>query len=56
VASKIKAGMVGINGAGYPNATTPFGGFKQSGYGRELGKPGLFAYLQEKTMVINMAV
>ncbi|KIW08529.1 hypothetical protein, variant [Verruconis gallopava] len=56
VASKIKAGTVGINGVAFPANTTPFGGFKQSGYGRELGKAGLFAYLQEKTISINMAV
>jgi aldehyde dehydrogenase (NAD+) len=56
VASKIKAGTVGINGVAFPHYTTPFGGFKQSGNGRELGKAGLFAYLQEKTISINMAV
>jgi aldehyde dehydrogenase (NAD+) len=56
VASKIKAGTVGINGVAFPHHTTPFGGFKQSGYGRELGKAGLFAYLQEKTISINLAV
>lgn len=56
VASKIKAGAVGINAINFPSTNTPFGGFKQSGYGRELGKPGLLAYLQEKTISINMGV
>jgi aldehyde dehydrogenase (NAD+) len=56
VASAIQAGTVGINGISMPNALVPFGGFKQSGYGRELGKPGLLAYLQEKTISINMNV
>ena len=56
VASKIKAGTVGINGVAFPHHTTPFGGYKQSGNGRELGKAGLMAYLQEKTISINMGV
>jgi aldehyde dehydrogenase (NAD+) len=56
VASKIKAGTVGVNGVAFPHQTTPFGGYKQSGNGRELGKAGLLAYLQEKTIAINMGV
>ena len=56
VASKIKAGCVGINAVFFPAANTPFGGYKESGNGRELGKAGLFAYLQEKTITINMGV
>lgn len=56
VASKIRSGTVGINHVSFPSAQVPFGGFKQSGYGRELGKAGLMAYLQEKTITINMAV
>lgn len=56
VASKIRAGTVGINGVAFPGVSTPFGGYKQSGYGRENGKAGILAYLQEKTISINMAV
>lgn len=56
IASKIQAGTVGINGVHFPGASQPFGGFKQSGYGRELGKAGILAYLQEKAISINMAV
>ncbi|KAF2094094.1 aldehyde dehydrogenase [Rhizodiscina lignyota] len=56
VASKIRAGTVGVNAVAFPSAITPFGGYKQSGYGRELGKAGIMAYLQEKTISINMAV
>ena len=56
VASKIKAGTIAINGSFAPDADTPFGGYKQSGSGRELGKEGLFAYLQVKTIKINLAV
>ncbi|KAF2183863.1 aldehyde dehydrogenase [Zopfia rhizophila CBS 207.26] len=56
VASKIKAGTIGINSAYLPDNSTPFGGYKQSGNGRELGKDGLMAYMQEKSIKINMGV
>ncbi|KAH7125579.1 putative aldehyde dehydrogenase, partial [Dendryphion nanum] len=54
VASKIKAGTIAVNGTFLPDADTPFGGYKQSGSGRELGKEGLLEYLQVKTIKINM--
>ncbi|KAF2640837.1 aldehyde dehydrogenase [Massarina eburnea CBS 473.64] len=56
VASKIKAGTIGVNGAFAPDNNTPFGGYKQSGIGRELGKEGLYAYLQAKSVRVNMNV
>ncbi|KAF2734914.1 aldehyde dehydrogenase [Polyplosphaeria fusca] len=56
VASKVKAGTIAINGTFLPDNNTPFGGYKQSGNGRELGKEGLMAYLQAKTIKINMGV
>lgn len=43
VARRIRTGMVGINGAAF-NALAPFGGVKQSGYGREYGRYGLEEY------------
>lgn len=49
VASKLKAGSVHINGAGM-NYGTPFGGYKQSGNGREGGLMGLEDYLETKTL------
>ena len=54
VASQIEAGTVGINSAFGPLPQTPFGGFKQSGIGRESGPQGLKAYVQPKTIHINM--
>lgn len=56
VASKIKAGTIAINSTFMPDTNTPFGGYKQSGNGRELGKEGLMSYLQAKTIKINMNV
>jgi len=40
VAKRLRTGQVGVNG-GVFNPTAPFGGFGQSGYGRELGPLGL---------------
>ncbi|KAH6677258.1 putative aldehyde dehydrogenase [Halenospora varia] len=54
VASKIDSGGISINGPFVPNFQTPFGGFKQSGHGKELGKYGLMEYMKQKTIHINM--
>jgi aldehyde dehydrogenase (NAD+) len=47
VASQLVAGRVSINGI-YDEPMAPFGGFKQSGVGREFGTYGLSAYLEAK--------
>ncbi|XDZ66537.1 aldehyde dehydrogenase family protein [Alphaproteobacteria bacterium LSUCC0684] len=49
VAAKLKAGAVHINGGGF-NYGSPFGGYKQSGNGREGGMMGLEDYLETKTL------
>ncbi len=49
VARRLRTGQVAINGGRY-NPLAPFGGYKQSGHGRELGKYGLEEYLQVKSM------
>ncbi|MFC0533983.1 aldehyde dehydrogenase family protein [Phytohabitans kaempferiae] len=49
VARRIRAGQVEINQARF-NPFAPFGGFKQSGHGRELGTWGLEAFLQTKSI------
>ncbi|WP_158795553.1 aldehyde dehydrogenase family protein [Pedobacter sp. L105] len=51
VASKINAGRVVINGLNH-DPFAPFGGFKQSGIGREYGVYGLEAYLEPKAIII----
>jgi aldehyde dehydrogenase (NAD+) len=50
VASRLSAGQVSINGAG-GDFSVPFGGYKQSGNGREWGEFGLDEYLELKAVV-----
>jgi acyl-CoA reductase-like NAD-dependent aldehyde dehydrogenase len=49
VARRIRTGQVEINGGAF-NPLAPFGGYKQSGYGRELGRYGLEEFLQVKSL------
>jgi betaine-aldehyde dehydrogenase len=49
VARRIRTGQVDINGAPF-NMNAPFGGFKQSGHGRENGKYGLDEFLEYKAL------
>ncbi len=56
VAHAVEAGTVGINSAFNISIQTPFGGWKQSGYGRESGEEGLKEYLQAKAIHINLNV
>lgn len=49
VARRLRAGQVDINGAGY-NLKAPFGGYKQSGIGRENGRYGFEEYLEIKSI------
>lgn len=53
VSQAIEAGTVAVNDWYFPAPDTPFGGFKQSGYGREGGLEGLSDYLQTKTIQIK---
>src|SRR5690554_6861404 len=47
MADRMKAGVVWANTFNRFDPTSPFGGYKESGYGREGGRHGLAAYLQE---------
>jgi aldehyde dehydrogenase (NAD+) len=49
VARRIRTGQVEINGGAF-NPLAPFGGFKQSGHGRELGRFGFEEYLETKSL------
>jgi len=50
VARKLKAGTVWINTYGQIDPMSPFGGYKQSGFGRELGKYAIDLYTQIKSV------
>lgn len=52
-ASQLRAGTVWVNCYDVFDAAAPFGGFKQSGHGRELGEAGLEAYTETKTVTIS---
>jgi len=49
VARKLRSGMVDVNGVGIAD-TSPFGGYKHSGIGREAGIEGLIEFLEVKTV------
>jgi betaine-aldehyde dehydrogenase len=52
VARRIRAGQIDINGGPF-NMLAPFGGFKQSGNGRELGRYGLEEFLEYKSLQLR---
>jgi acyl-CoA reductase-like NAD-dependent aldehyde dehydrogenase len=53
-AQAVKAGAVWVNGYGLFDAAVPFGGYKESGFGREMGKEALDLYTQTKTVWIGL--
>jgi succinate-semialdehyde dehydrogenase/glutarate-semialdehyde dehydrogenase len=54
VIEKLETGMIGLNQGMVSNAGAPFGGVKQSGYGREGGPEGLHEYLETKYVALNV--
>ncbi|HEX7177351.1 MAG TPA: aldehyde dehydrogenase family protein [Pyrinomonadaceae bacterium] len=54
-AKQVKAGVVWINTFNMFNAASPFGGFKQSGYGREMGRHALDLYTQIKSVWVDLS-
>jgi acyl-CoA reductase-like NAD-dependent aldehyde dehydrogenase len=55
LAALLRAGQVYVNVWGPSDAAAPFGGYKQSGIGREMGHANLDAYLETKTVFVNVA-
>lgn len=53
MSEQLQAGSIGLNDAVPATSNCPFGGFKQSGWGRELGSEGLEAYLETKHISIG---
>jgi aldehyde dehydrogenase (NAD+) len=54
VSRQLKAGTVWINTYGLMDASLPFGGYKSSGFGRELGQNALEHYTEVKTVWMNL--
>ncbi|HEY0150050.1 MAG TPA: aldehyde dehydrogenase family protein [Allosphingosinicella sp.] len=54
LAAKLKAGMVWGNTPSAADTALPFGGYKQSGFGRENSRHGIEAYLEVKTVAIAL--
>ena len=54
VSRQLKAGTVWINTYGLIDAALPFGGYKSSGFGRELGMHAIEHYTELKTVWLNL--
>jgi len=54
LAPKIRAGSVWVNCHTVLDPSMPFGGYKQSGWGRELGGEAVYSYLESKSLCINV--
>jgi phenylacetaldehyde dehydrogenase len=54
MASRIKSGTVWGNCHGVIDTALPFGGYKESGLGREQGRQGVEAYLETKTVILQL--
>ena len=54
VCERIETGMIGLNQGVVSNAAAPFGGVKQSGFGREGGFEGIGEYLETKYVAISL--
>ena len=54
VCESLETGMIGLNQGLVSNAGAPFGGWKQSGIGREGGNEGIAEYLETKYVAINL--
>jgi len=54
ISNKVRAGTVWVNCYDVFDAAAPFGGFKQSGIGRELGEYGLQQYTEVKTVTVKL--
>jgi aldehyde dehydrogenase (NAD+) len=50
VAARIRTGTLGLNGGIYYGADAPFGGYKESGIGRQCGIEGLEVFTETKTV------
>jgi succinate-semialdehyde dehydrogenase/glutarate-semialdehyde dehydrogenase len=56
LAERLEAGTIGINDGVPSTSNCPFGGLKQSGWGRELGSEGIEAFLETKHVSLGVQV
>lgn len=54
LADELRAGNVWVNCYGLTHPSMPFGGFKQSGIGREMGEEGFAAFLETKSVYVDL--
>lgn len=54
VAEALEYGLVSVNDAAGYTHEVPFGGFKESGLGREGGRQGIYEYMEVKSVVVNL--
>jgi len=54
ISEALDYGLVGVNDAAGYTHEIPFGGYKESGLGREGGKEGMDEYMEVKSIVVNM--
>ena len=54
LAGKLQAGTIHVNGGLGLDPAVPFGGYKESGWGREFGAEGLDAFLQTKAVIVRL--
>ena len=55
MAARLEAGCVAVNGMLPMSPNLPFGGYKQSGFGREGGRPGLEEFMQIKQVMLHLS-
>jgi aldehyde dehydrogenase (NAD+) len=55
VAHRLRAGIVWVNTYGNLPYTVPFGGYQDSGWGREAGREALFEYTQVKNVYVDLS-
>jgi phenylacetaldehyde dehydrogenase len=54
LARRLRAGWVRVNGGAAIEHNVPFGGYKQSGWGRERGRDGVRAFMEQKAVIIDL--
>ena len=54
LSERLEAGTIGVNDPVPATSNCPFGGMKQSGWGRELGSEGMDAYLETKHISLSL--